>query len=608
MRKFSSCSFLSFILSFGKKIKINFMSKDKQKIDLDAMRHSCAHVLAQAVLEMFPEAKLGIGPTIEDGFYYDFELPRTLIPEDLPLLEKKMKHIMKQNQKFVMKAEDQDKSVEFLRQTGQVFKVELAEQFISEGSELTFCENIRPQDDKLMFVDLCRGGHVEHTGQIGPFKLMKISGAYWRGDEKNPMLQRIYGTCWATREELDAYLKRLKEAERRDHRKLGVALELFRFHDISPGSVFYLPKGAMVYNKLMTFMRDEYAKRGYDEVRTPLIYDKELWETSGHWQHYKENMFLVDMDGKEASLKPMNCPSHMLIYKMGLKSYRDLPLRIADFAPLHRNELRGALGGMTRVRKFCQDDAHIFVTEEQIEQEILDFMDFVKYVYNEVFDFEYEIKLATKPEKAMGDDSLWEVAESSLKSALKKSGVDYEINEGDGAFYGPKIDFYIKDALGRKWQCGTMQIDFQMPLSFELEYEGADGKPHRPIVLHRALFGSVERFFAILIEHYAGAFPTWLAPVQAAVLPVSDKFGEYAEKVSAKLAELGVRVEVDDSNETLGKKIRNAEMKKTPYMIVVGEKEVESEGVTVRDYATKNQEEMKLEEFLEKAKDFNAYS
>ncbi len=584
------------------------MSKDKQKIDIDAMRHSCAHVLAQAVLEMFPEAKLGIGPTIEDGFYYDFELPRTLIPEDLPLIEKKMKHIAKQNQTFVMQTEDPEKSVEFLKKTGQKFKVELAEQFISEGSELTFCENIRPQDGKLMFVDLCRGGHVEHTGQLGPFKLMKISGAYWRGDEKNPMLQRIYGTCWHTQDELNTYLKRLAEAAKRDHRKLGVALDLFRFHDISPGSVFYLPKGAFIYNKLMEFMRSEYVKRGYNEVRTPLIYDKELWETSGHWKHYKENMFLVDMDGKESSLKPMNCPSHMLIYKMDLKSYRDLPLRIADFAPLHRNELKGALSGMTRVRKFCQDDAHIFVTEDQIEQEILDFMEFVRYVYTEVFDFEYEIKLATKPEKAMGEDHLWEVAENALKSSLEKAGVDYELNEGDGAFYGPKIDFYIKDALGRKWQCGTMQIDFQMPQSFELEYEGADGKPHRPIVLHRALFGSVERFFAILIEHYAGTFPTWLSPIQVAILPVSDKFCDYANDVSEQLKGLGVRVSIDDSNESLGKKIRNAEMKRTPYMLVVGEKEVAEKGVAVRNYETKDQTEMKLEEFLEMATKFNAFS
>ncbi|MBT7736242.1 threonine--tRNA ligase [Candidatus Peregrinibacteria bacterium] len=573
------------------------MSK-KEKVDLDAMRHSCSHILAQAVMDMFPEAKLGIGPTIEDGFYYDFELPRTLIPEDLPLLEKKMKHIIKQNQKFVRKEEPGDMAVKFLKKTEQQYKVELAEEFIEAGEDISFYENIRPQDEKGMFVDLCEGPHVEHTGQIGPFKLMSIAGAYWRGSEKNPMLQRIYGTCWHKKEELDEHLKKLEEAKKRDHRRLGPQLDLFQFHDISPGSVFFLKKGAIVFNTLIEFLRREYVKRGYDEVITPLVYDKSLWETSGHWQHYKENMFHVDMDGREASLKPMNCPSHMLVYKMGMKSYRDLPVRIADFAMLHRNELRGALGGMTRVRKFCMDDAHLFVSDDQIEEEILGCIDFAKFIYSEVFDFEYEVFLSTKPEKAMGTDEQWKNAEEALEKALKKGKIDFKIKEGDGAFYGPKIDFHLKDSLAREWQCATVQIDFQMPQRFELEYEGADGKTHTPVVIHRALLGSLERFMAILLEEYAGAFPTWLAPVQAQVLPVSEKFNDYAEKIEQELLKADVRVDIDDSNETLGKKIRNAEMMRTPYMIVVGEKEVNEGTITVRDYATKEQKEMKVEDLL----------
>ncbi len=576
------------------------MSKEKQPIDIEAMRHSCAHVLAQAVLQMFPEAKLGIGPTIENGFYYDFELPRTLIPEDLPILEKKMKQIVKQNQKFICKDEPAEKSLEFFKQTGQKYKLELAKEFIEEGKEITFYENVMPgPDGKAMFVDLCRGGHVEHTGQCGAFKLMKIAGAYWRGDEKNPMLQRIYGAAFETQEELDAHLKQLEEAKRRDHRKLGVQLGLFQFHEISPGSVFFLPKGTIVFNELQAFLRREYVKRGYKEVITPLVYDKSLWEKSGHWEHYKENMFQVTMDEKEASLKPMNCPSHMLIFKMTNRSYRELPLRIADFAMLHRNELRGALGGMTRVRKFCMDDAHLFITADQIQQEVINCIDFVKYVYTEVFDFTYDVVLSTRPANSMGTAEQWKNAEDSLENALNKAGMKFGINPGDGAFYGPKIDFRIKDSLGREWQCATIQIDFQMPLRFELEYEGADGKNHTPVVIHRAIFGSMERFMAILIEHYAGAFPAWLAPVQAKILPVSDKFLDYAKEVAEKFAGKGLRFEIDDSNETLGKKIRNAEMEKVPYMIVVGEKEVAEKNIAVRDYATKKQEVMDVEKFLE---------
>ncbi|MBI4975375.1 threonine--tRNA ligase, partial [Candidatus Peregrinibacteria bacterium] len=535
---------------------------------------------------------------IENGFYYDFDLPRTLIPEDLAILEDKMRKIINQKQKFVMKEEPGDKAVEFLKKVEQKYKVELAQELSAAGEKITFYENVLPDTGKAMFVDLCKGPHVEHTGQIGPIKLMKISGAYWRGSEKNPMLQRIYGTCWHTKEELHDYLQQIEEAKKRDHRKLGVQLGLFQFHDISPGSVFFLPKGTIVFNELVSFLRKEYTKRGYKEVITPLVYDKSLWEQSGHWEHYKENMFQVQMDDREASLKPMNCPSHMLIYKMDLRSYRDLPLRIADFAMLHRNEVRGALGGMTRVRKFCMDDAHLFVAENQLEDEIINCIDFVKYIYKEVFDFDYDVVLSTKPEKSMGTEGQWKNAENALEKALKKAGVEFTVNPGDGAFYGPKIDFRIKDSLKREWQCATVQVDFQMPLRFQLEYEGNDGKMHTPVVIHRAILGSLERFMAILIEHYAGALPVWLAPVQAIILPVSDKFNDYSREVGDSLEKGGIRYEIDMSNETLGKKIRNAELNKIPYMLVVGEKEVEAKKIAVRDYATKKQEVIEVKEFL----------
>ena len=586
---------------------------------LDHMRHSLAHVLAQAVMQMFPETKLGIGPTTENGFYYDFELPRTLIPEDLALIEKHMKKIVAQRQPFSGETVSTKKAKEILKKAGQPYKVELVEDLEkgkAQGSEKTeggpasakrgkatgvrevsFYANTL--NDKVMFVDLCRGGHLDHTGEVGAFKLEKISGAYWRGDEKRPMLQRIYGVAFQTAEELEAYFHQIEEAKRRDHRKLGMELDLFQFHDISPGAAFYHPKGAILFNELTAFLRREYRKRDYREVVTPLVYDKELWERSGHWEHYRENMFLMKVDGREASLKPMNCPSHMLMYKMRTRSYRDLPLRIADFAMLHRNELRGALGGLTRVRKFSMDDCHIFVAEEQLEEEVMRCIDFTKYVY-ELFGFTFDVVLSTKPEKSMGTAQQWNAAEKALAAALKKVKLPYTINEGDGAFYGPKIDFRIRDSLRREWQCATIQIDFQMPIRFELEFEGADGKPHRPVVIHRALLGSLERFIAILTEHFAGAFPFWLAPIQMMVLPLSEKFNDYAATVRQQLFDAGYRVEADYSDQTLGKKIREAELQKIPLMLVVGEREEKERTVTVRQYGERQQQVMKIEELAKK--------
>ncbi|EKD92556.1 MAG: hypothetical protein ACD_28C00404G0002 [uncultured bacterium] len=563
---------------------------------LNAMRHSLAHVLAQAVLDMFPEAKLGVGPTIENGFYYDFDLPRTLIPEDLALLEKKMKQIVSQAQPFERQAASTEEAKKILVTSKQPYKVELVEDLEKEGTtEVTFYSNTL--NGHVKFVDLCRGGHMEHTGQVGAYKLNKISGAYWRGDEKRPMLQRIYGVAFPTKEELNAYLEQLEEAKKRDHRKLGMDLDLFQFHDISPGAAFYHPKGAILFNELTAFLRREYRKRNYQEVITPLMYDKSLWEQSGHWEHYRENMFLMEVDEREASLKPMNCPSHMLMYKMRTRSYRHLPLRIADFAMLHRNELKGALGGLTRVRKFSMDDCHIFVALEQLEEEIQRCIEFTRYVY-ELFGFEFDVVLSTRPEQSMGSEEQWRKAENSLEAALKSAGLTYGTNPGDGAFYGPKIDFRIKDSLRREWQCATIQIDFQMPQRFELSYEGPDGQSHTPVVIHRALLGSLERFIAILTEHFAGAFPFWLAPEQIRLLPVSEKFSAYAWKVRNELFEAGYRVEVDDADDTLGKKIRNAETEKIPVMMVVGEKEVESETVAARYYGKREQETVHVSEWM----------
>ncbi|KKR26746.1 MAG: Ser-tRNA(Thr) hydrolase, threonyl-tRNA synthetase, threonyl-tRNA synthetase [Candidatus Peregrinibacteria bacterium GW2011_GWE2_39_6] len=573
-------------------------TKKNTNSSIDNMRHSLSHILAQAVLEMFPEAKLGIGPTIEDGFYYDFDLPRTLIPEDLPILEKKMKKIISQSQKFEREEISPEEAIDLLKKSNQIYKIELVKD-LKQSGEKKVSFYLNKAGEKIIFADLCKGGHLDHTGQVKTFKLTKISGAYWKGDEKRPMLQRIYGIAFNTQQELNDYLTQLEEAKKRDHRKLGMDLDLFQFHDISPGAAFYHPKGTIIFNELTNFLRREYRKRNYQEVVTPLVYDKSLWEQSGHWEHYKENMFFMEVDGSKASLKPMNCPSHMLMYKMRTRSYRDLPLRIADFAMLHRNEIRGALGGLTRVRKFSMDDCHIFIQIEELENEIERCIEFTQHVYK-LFQFEFDVMLSTRPEKSMGTDDQWHKAESALEKALKKLKIPYTINAGDGAFYGPKIDFRIKDCLKREWQCATIQVDFQMPLRFELQYEGQDGNSHTPVVVHRALFGSLERFIAILTEHYAGAFPFWLAPEQMRLLPISEKFNQYAKTTADNLFKEGYRVEIDNSNETLGKKIRNAETQKIPVMIVVGEKEENEKNLTIRYYGQKTQEILTLKQLIEK--------
>ncbi len=573
------------------------MGKTKKTFEIETMRHSCAHVLAQAVLEMFPEAKLAIGPDIEHGFYYDFELPRTLAPEDLPLIEKKMKQIFKQSQKFEKKVVPAKDAINVCKEAKQDYKIEMIEDLMEEGEkEIGFYENIMPNSGDTIFVDMCRGPHVDHTGQVGAFKLTTIAGAYWKGDEKNKMLQRIYGVCFATKEELAAHLEMIKEAKKRDHRKLGKALDLFSFHEEGPGFPFWHPKGVAFLEQLKKHWYKLHREHKYEITSTPIILNEALWHQSGHWDNYKENMYFTEIDDADFAVKPMNCPGGILIYKTTPKSYRDLPIRAGEFGLVHRHEKSGVLHGLFRVRSFTQDDAHIFCREDQVKAELKDVMDLIEKLYKP-FGFEYHVELSTRPEKAIGSDDMWELAEKTLKEVIEESGVPYVVNEGDGAFYGPKLDYHVKDCLGRTWQCGTIQLDFSMPERFELEYTGEDGKQHRPIMIHRALYGSLERFAGIVIEHYAAAFPVWLAPVQVRVLPVSEKFAKYAGEVFDTLYDAGVRVEMDKSDESLGKKIRNAEMSKVPYMLVIGEKEVSEKKISVRDYATKEQNVMGLDEF-----------
>jgi threonyl-tRNA synthetase len=548
----------------------------KSETGLDTIRHSTAHLMAHAVQEVFPGTQVTIGPVIENGFYYDFAADRPFTEDDLRRIEERMAEIVKRDAPVRREVWTREQAIETFDKLGEKFKVEIIKAI--PGDEPL---SVYRQGD---WFDLCRGPHVPSTGRLGAFKLTSVAGAYWRGDPKNPMLQRIYGTAWADEKELQEHLTRVEEARARDHRKLGKELDLFYFHPFAPGAAFWSPKGTALYQTLAQYMRELTAESGYQEVKTPLLFNKGLWEISGHWGKYKENMFLVlDSESGEHdfSLKPMNCPSHHLYFGFKKHSYRDLPLRFSTQDVLHRNEASGTLGGLTRVRQFAQDDAHIYCMESQVPDEVRHFVALLDRVYRSV-GLEYTAKFATRPPERIGDDALWDRAESLLRSALESLNLPYELKEGDGAFYGPKIDFDVSDSIGRKWQLGTIQLDYNAPERFDLTYIGEDGAEHRPAVLHRAIYGSFERFIAILIEHFAGAFPFWLAPVQATVLSLSEKFVDYADEVGSKLRLAGLRTEVDRSNEKLGAKIRSAQLKKIPWMLVVGEKEATSGTVSLR--------------------------
>jgi threonyl-tRNA synthetase len=555
---------------------------DDREYKLHCLRHSAAHVMAEAIQTVFPEASFAIGPAIQDGFYYDVDVSRPITEEDLSTIEKAMKVVCKRNSKFEQEAWTKDKAIAFFQERDQGFKVELIEGIPDEEV------SIFHQDG---FTDLCRGPHVQRTKNCKHFKLLKVSGAYWRGDSSGPQLQRIYGTVWPTRDELDQYMFRLEEAKKRDHRRLGKQLELIMFHEYAPGCPFFLPKGEVLYHELSEAMRTLLLSEGYVAVRTPQMFDSRLWKISGHWDHFQDDMFsfseekaaeeAAEMEERVVSLKPMNCPSHMLIFGSKKRSYRELPLRIYDQGVLHRNEVRGALSGLTRVRQFCQDDAHLFVMESQIESEVTDLLAMVDKVYS-AFDMGFVCKLSTRPEKKLGDDSLWDQAEQALENALKNNGLDFILKEGDGAFYGPKIDFDVVDALGREWQCATIQLDYQLPRRFDLKYVGPDNNTQVPVVIHRAIFGSLERFIGILIEHYAGAFPTWISPEQVRILTVSEKSLKHGYAVRDALLAAGIRVHVDDRDDKIGFKIREAHNAKTPWMAIIGEKEQDSGTVSIR--------------------------
>ncbi len=545
--------------------------------NIEVIRHSLSHVMAEAVLEMFPEAKLAIGPAIENGFYYDFDLPRTLIPEDLPLIEKKMREIIKSGAKFEKAKIPSGEAVKQFSQAGQNYKAELIKE-LKEAGEKTVSVY---KSGRL--VDLCKGPHVESMEELKNvgFKLEKIAGAYWKGSEKNKMLQRIYGLAFTTPEELSDYLKMREEAERRDHRKIGAQMDLFSFHEEGPGFPFWHPKGMVLWNTLQDWWRQEHRQAGYVEVKTPIILSRELWLNSGHWDHYKENMYFTKIDERDFAVKPMNCPGGLLLYKEKLHSYKEFPLKVAEIGLVHRHELAGVLHGLFRVRAFHQDDAHIFCMESQIENEVIEVMKLIDKMYGKL-GLNYHLELSTRPENSMGSDEMWQKAEEALKKALDKNGSEFKINPGDGAFYGPKIDFHIKDAIGRTWQTGTIQLDFSMPEKFDINYIAEDGSKKRPVMLHRVVLGSFERFIGVMIEHFAGVLPAWLAPVQAIVLPITDNQTGYAEEIIQKLKSANIRAEVDLRNESIAKKIREAELQKIPFMLVIGQKEQAGNKVSVR--------------------------
>lgn len=539
----------------------------------DIFRHTSSHILAQAVLRLYPGTKLAIGPAIENGFYYDFDSEHVFTEADFGKIEAEMKKIVKENLKIERFELPRNEALIYMEERGEQYKVELIND-LPEDAVISFYK----QGD---FVDLCAGPHLQTTKKVKSLKIMSLAGAYWRGSEENKMLQRIYATSFEKNKQLEEYLHRLEEAKKRDHRKLGKELDLFSMHEEGPGFPFFHPKGMIVRNTLEDLWRKEHIKKGYGEVKTPIILNEELWHKSGHYDNYKENMYFTEIDNEDYAVKPMNCPGGILVYKSNMYSYRDLPLRLGEMGLVHRHEMSGALHGLMRVRSFTQDDAHLFVTLEQLKEEIMGVVKFTDEMYK-IFGFKYHVELSTKPKKAVGTDEEWNVAIEALREALVEMDVKYIVNEGDGAFYGPKIDFHLEDAIGRTWQCGTCQLDFQMPQRFELSYVGQDGEKHRPVMLHRTIYGSIERFMGILIEHFAGAFPTWLAPVQASILPISDKFNDYAEKVKKQLEDMDIRVEIDTRSEKIGYKIREAQLQKIPYMLIVGEKEVEASTVAVR--------------------------
>ena len=556
-----------------------------------ALRHTAAHILAQAVKRLYADSnvQLAIGPAIENGFYYDFDIDRQLTEADLRDIEKEMKKIVKENLKPERREIPRAEAIEYFRAKGENYKVELIEDLPEDEIISTYTQG--------EFTDLCAGPHVMSTGKVKAFKLQSVAGAYWRGSEKNKMLQRIYGTAFEKQEDLDAYLHMLEEAAKRDHRKLGRELDIFSLHEEGPGFPFFHPNGMILRDELLKYWHEVHRRYGYQEISTPTILSRKLWETSGHWFHYRENMYTTEIDDEDYAIKPMNCPGCMLVYRSQLHSYRDLPLRLAELGVVHRHELSGALHGLFRVRRFTQDDSHLFVTPAQLEGEIQHTIDLFDEVYN-TFGLTYKAELSTRPEDSMGSDEMWEIATEGLRKALENRGLDFVVNEGDGAFYGPKIDFHLRDSIGRTWQCGTIQLDMSLPEKFDLTYVGEDGEKHRPVMLHRVVYGSVERFIGILIENYAGAFPVWMAPVQVRILPITERHAAYAEQLRQQMFGLGIRVEVDDRNEKTGYKIRESQVKKTPYTLVVGDQEQENNTVALRKYGEKDSTVMSVDDFI----------
>lgn len=570
--------------------EVNILTYDDE-VGIEVMRHTTSHVMAQAVKRIYKDAKVTIGPSIENGFYYDFDIENPLNNEDLAKIEEEMNNIIKEDLNIERMELSREEAIKLMEDRDEPYKVQIIKEF-PEGVTISLYKQGE-------FIDLCRGPHLFSTKSIKAFKLTSVAGAYWKGNEKNKMLQRIYGVAFSNKELLKTYLSNIEEAKKRDHRKLGKELKLFTFAEEGPGFPFFLPKGVVLKNNLINFWRELHNKAGYVEVETPIMLNKKLWETSGHWYHYKENMYTSMIDDEEFALKPMNCPGGMLVYKSESHSYRDFPMRVGELGRVHRHELSGALHGLMRVRAFTQDDAHIFMLPEQIKSEIKGVVSLIDEVYSK-FGFKYGVELSTRPEDSMGSDEDWNMAEESLKDALNEMNLHYKINEGDGAFYGPKIDFHLEDSLGRTWQCGTIQLDFQLPQRFELDYIGSDGEKHRPIVIHRVIFGSIERFIGILIEHFAGKFPTWLAPVQVKVLPISDKFIDYSNEVKNKLLSNGIRVEMDLRGEKIGYKIRESRNERVPYIIVIGEKEEKDQSISLRSRVNGDEGNVSLDSFINK--------